>query len=100
VHPEGLRNWIRQDEADRGEREDRPPTDLVEENRRLRKEVAELRRVNDILKAASSYFAQECDQTRRGREVRRPTSGPVGGRAPAWGAGHRGVKGAISGVRH
>jgi transposase len=65
VHPEALRNWIRQDEADRGEREDRPPTDLVEENRRLRREVAELRRVNEILKAASSYFAQECDQTRR-----------------------------------
>ena len=32
---------------------------MLEENRRLRKEVAELRRVNEILKAASSYFAQE-----------------------------------------
>ena len=27
VHPEALRNWIRQDEADRGERDDRPTTD-------------------------------------------------------------------------
>ena len=59
VHPEALRNWIRQDQADRGERDDRPSTDMLEENRRLRKEVAELRRVNEILKAASSYFAQE-----------------------------------------
>ncbi len=65
VHPEALRNWIRQDQADRGERDDRPSSDMLEENRRLRKEVAELRRVNDILKAASSYFAQELDPTRR-----------------------------------
>jgi transposase-like protein len=65
VHPEALRNWIRQDEADRGEREDRPTTDMVEENRRLRREVAELRRANESLKAASAYFAQELDPTRR-----------------------------------
>jgi transposase len=65
VHPEALRNWIRQDQADRGERDDRPTTDMVEENRRLRRENTELRRVNEILKAASSYFAAECDPTRR-----------------------------------
>ena len=65
VHPEALRNWIRQDQADRGERDDRPSTDMLEENRRLRKEVAELRRVNEILKAASGYFASELDSTRR-----------------------------------
>jgi transposase len=39
VHPEALRNWIRQDEADRGERDDRPTTQMIEENRRLRAEV-------------------------------------------------------------
>jgi transposase len=65
VHPEALRNWIKQDQADRGERVDQPSTDMLEENRRLRKENAELRRINEILKAASSYFAQECDPTRR-----------------------------------
>jgi transposase len=59
VHPEALRNWIRQDEADRGERVDRPTTDMLEENRRLREEVLQLRRANAILKAASVYFAQE-----------------------------------------
>ncbi len=65
VHHEALRNWIRQDEADRGERGDRPSAELVEENRRLREEVLELRRANAILKAASVYFAQELDPTRR-----------------------------------
>lgn len=65
VHPEALRNWIRQDQADRGERADRPTTEMLEENRRLRREVAELRRVNDVLRAASAYFAAEIDPTRR-----------------------------------
>jgi transposase len=65
VHPEALRNWIRQDQADAGERSDRPTTDMAEENRRLRQEVTELRRVNEILRAASSYFASELDPTRR-----------------------------------
>ena len=50
VHPEALRNWIRQDEADRGQRHDRPTTDMIEENRRLRREVAEMRRINDVLR--------------------------------------------------
>ncbi len=65
VHPEALRNWIRQDEADRGERDDRPSTSELEELRRLRKENAELKRANEILKAASAYFASELDPTRR-----------------------------------
>ncbi|WP_212816619.1 transposase [Polymorphospora rubra] len=65
VHPEALRNWIRQAEADAGERHDRPTSEMVEENRRLRDEVAELRRANEILKAASAYFAAELDPTRR-----------------------------------
>ena len=54
VHPEALRNWIRQDEADRGQRHDLPTTDMIEENRRLRREVAELQRINDVLRAASA----------------------------------------------
>ena len=53
VHPEALRNWIRQDEADRGERHDRPTTEMLEENRRLQAEVKELRAVNEVLKAAA-----------------------------------------------
>lgn len=57
VHHEALRNWIRQDEADRGERADRPSTDMLEENRRLKRENTELKRVNEVLRAASAYFA-------------------------------------------
>jgi transposase len=65
VHHEALRNWIRQDEADRGERHDRPCTDMVEENRRLKRENAELKRVNEVLRAASAYFASEIAPARR-----------------------------------
>ena len=65
VHREALRNWIRQDQADHGERSDVLPTPEAEELRRLRKENAELRRANEILKAASAYFASELDPTRR-----------------------------------
>jgi transposase len=69
VHPETLRNWIRQAEADAGERDDRPTTDMLAENRRLVKENAELRRANELLKAASAYFAAELDPTRRRHDV-------------------------------
>jgi transposase len=65
IHPEAMRTWIRQDEADRGERADQPTTAEQEELRRLRKENLELRRANEILRAASAYFAQELDPTRR-----------------------------------
>ena len=65
IHPEAMRTWIRQDEADRRERTDRPTTAEVEELRRLRKRVVELERANAILRAASAYFAQELDPTRR-----------------------------------
>ena len=62
MHPEALRNWIRQDEANRGERDDRLTSEQLEELRRLRRENAELRRTNEILKPV---FAQELDPTRR-----------------------------------
>src|SRR6266704_1238669 len=35
VHPEALRNWIRQDEADRGQRDDRLTSQQLEELQRL-----------------------------------------------------------------
>ncbi len=65
VRPEALRGWIRQAEADAGERDDRPTTAMIEENRRLVAENRELRRVNEVLRAASAYFASEIDPTRR-----------------------------------
>jgi transposase len=65
VHPEALRNWVRQAEADTGERHDRPTTKMpVAENAPLARENAELRRVNEVLRAASAYFASEISPTR------------------------------------
>src|SRR6266568_2799150 len=58
--PEALRTWVRQAEIDGGIR----PGTTTEESRRiaeLEKEVRELRRANEILKAASAYFARELD---------------------------------------
>lgn len=38
--------------------------DIAEENRRLRREVTELRKANEVLKAASVFFAKELDRPR------------------------------------
>ena len=66
IHREALRAWVRQAEADRAPRPTRVlPADVAEELKALRKENAELRRANAILKDASVYFAQELDPTRR-----------------------------------
>jgi transposase len=64
IHKEALRGWVRQAEADAGERDDRLTTAEQEELEQIRKEVAELRRANEILKAASALFAQELDGPR------------------------------------
>ena len=65
IHREALRQWVRQAEADTGRRRDLLTTDEREELKRLRKENAELRRANAILKDASVYFATELDPSRR-----------------------------------
>ena len=54
---ETLRNWVCQAERDSGQRPGLA-SDQVTELRELRREVAELRRANEILKKASAYFAQ------------------------------------------
>jgi transposase len=65
IHREALRQWVRQAEADTGRRRDLLTTDEREELMRLRRENAELRRANVILKDASVYFATELDPSRR-----------------------------------
>ena len=64
IHPETLRKRVRQAEADSGSRSDLLTTQEREEIRRLRREVFELRRANEILKAASVFFAKELDPDR------------------------------------
>lgn len=64
MHPETLRRRVRQAEADRGLRPDLPTSEEREEIKKLRREVFELRRANEILKAASVFFATELDADR------------------------------------
>jgi transposase len=64
VPSETLRTYIRQVEADEGRRPELPSSEEREEIKALRKENYELRRANEILKAASVFFATELDQDR------------------------------------
>jgi transposase len=64
IHKEALRLWVRQAEADAGSRQDRLTTAERDELARLRGEVKQLRKANEILKAASVFFAGELDPTR------------------------------------
>lgn len=60
VSAESLRRWVRQAEADGGARPG-AATAEAERVRELEREVRELRRANEILKAASAFFARELD---------------------------------------
>jgi transposase len=60
VGPETLRLWLRRDEVDHRQR----PGLTSDERQRLReleRENRELRRANEILRAASAFFARELD---------------------------------------
>jgi transposase len=62
--PETVRKWVRRAEVDGGAR----PGVTSEESaelKRLKRENFELRRANEILKAASSFFAAELDRPQR-----------------------------------
>ena len=59
--PETVRQWVRQAEVDAGARPGVSSEDSAE-LKRLKRENAELRRANAILKAASAFFAAELDR--------------------------------------
>jgi transposase len=61
MSPETLRVWQRRYEVDSGVKPG-VTTDAAEEIKRLRRENAELRKANEILKAASVFFAKELDR--------------------------------------
>jgi transposase len=58
---ETLRKWVRQAQVDAGVRAGTTSEESAE-LKRLRRENAELRRANEILKAASAFFAAELDR--------------------------------------
>jgi transposase len=63
--PETLRLWVRRAEVDGGARSGLTTDDRAK-LKALEREVKELRRANEILKAASVFFATELDgRTRR-----------------------------------
>jgi transposase len=70
INHETLRIWVRRAETDAGERPGLT-TDERARMKELEKENFELRRANEILKAASAFFARELDPRR-----------PLHGRAP------------------
>ncbi len=61
IHRETLRVWVRRAEVDQGRR----PGLTTDERARMKElehEVNELRRANEILKAASAFFGAELDR--------------------------------------
>jgi transposase len=64
VNRETLRNWVRAAEVERGERDGLTAGECAE-LKALRKRNAALERGNEILKAASAFFARELDRPQR-----------------------------------
>jgi len=61
---ETLRKWVRRAQVDAGERPGMS-TEESEQIKALKRENAELRRANEILKSAASFFAAELDRPHR-----------------------------------
>jgi transposase len=61
---ETLRKWLRQAEVDAGEAAG-VSSQTARELRELKRKNAELERTIEILKAATSFFARECDPLHR-----------------------------------
>jgi transposase len=61
VSEQTLRNWRRQDQVDRQERDDGLTSDEREELRRLRRENVRLKQERDLLKRAAAFFAKETE---------------------------------------
>lgn len=60
VHADTLRVWVRQTDINAGKRSG-VTTDAAATIKALEREVRELKRANEILLAASSFFARELD---------------------------------------
>ncbi|KUI08887.1 transposase [Mycobacterium lehmannii] len=61
ISEESVRRWRRKAQVDAGERPGVTSSEHAE-IRKLKREVAELRRANEVLKSASAFFAAELDR--------------------------------------
>ena len=61
---ETVRKWVRQAQVDAGAAPG-VPTESAREIRELKRKCAELERTIEVLKAATSFFARECDPLSR-----------------------------------
>ena len=59
ISPQSLRNWLKQNQLDRRERDDGLTSSEREELRRLRRENARLKQEKEILRKAAAFFARE-----------------------------------------
>ncbi|NMM94682.1 transposase [Bifidobacterium sp. DSM 109957] len=64
IAPETLRRWRNAQDATAAEETKQSAEDAMAELKRLRAEVARLRRANEILTTASAFFAARLDPTR------------------------------------
>ena len=80
MSPETLRLWQRRFEVDAGVKPGLT-TDAAAEIKRLQKEVSELRKANEILRAASIFSRRSSTTPRRDDPVRQRTPGSFRGRA-------------------
>ncbi|WP_420719649.1 transposase [Streptomyces sp. RTd22] len=87
VHHEALRNWIRQAEAGAGERGDILTTAEREELAALRKESAQLKRANEVLRRPRLFSRPSSTRPGPGDRARRCAPAP-GGRARTPGTFH------------
>ena len=60
--PQTLSNWVRQEQADRGERQDVLSSEERQRLRELERENRVLRQEREILKRAAAFFARETDR--------------------------------------
>src|ERR1700754_1216243 len=78
MNAETLRNWIRQQQVDDGQR-DGISSDAAAEIRALKRRNAELEQTIEILKAATTFFARESDPRNRRCPHRSASSSPPTG---------------------